>query len=361
MKRTILFLIFLSFISSCNQDKIVYNGLGSSKIISKKQSELIFNKIKSFPNNTQLSIALLDGGKVKYIGIQRKNDTVSEIFNYNRVFEIGSLSKLFTSTILADFVIEKKLQLDDNINGYLDFPLKNNVKISFKQLANHTSGLPKMPNNLSYTDKRFKFREYNDEKIEDYLKNYLELSFFPGTNSSYSNIGAGILGYMLCIISNSNYENLLHKYVLQKFEMNSTSTNHKDVEPYLVKGINGRGSEASKSILASLTPAGGVLSTVEDLSKFALAQFNPINQELKLTRQKTYKINNKTDQGLAWRIENNTTGKLYCHNGKTKGYSSSIALDVDRKNGVIILANVATFRNDNKGTIEELCLSLLLN
>jgi len=349
---------------SCKQNENVkpaFNNLYSiSDIVSKKQSNLIFQNSNVFPNNTQLSIAIIENGKIKFIGIKRENDTISKTENYKNVFEIGSLTKIFTSTILSNFVVNGKLKLDDKINDYIKVNLNNNTKISFKQLANHTSGLPKMPTNLEFSDKLNKFKDYDNLKLEEYLQNHLKLSFNPGEQNSYSNIGVGILGYTLSAISNESYSELLNKYIFSKYGMNNTSVNRKDVEKNLIKGLNTRGNETSNWELASLTPAGGILSSVEDLSKFSIAQFDPLNTDLKLTQQKTFKINKDTDQGLAWRIENNSESKLYCHNGRTGGYTSSICLDLKNKNGVIILSNISTLGNQNKKFIINLCSDLLL-
>ena len=76
---------------------------------------------------------MIKNGKVNFVGVKRNNDTISQIEIHQNVFEIGSLTKVFTATILSNLV------LDDNINDYIEVLIKNNLKISFKQLANHTS------------------------------------------------------------------------------------------------------------------------------------------------------------------------------------------------------------------------------
>ncbi len=86
---------------------------------------------------------------IKFYGIKRVNDSIITIDNHNSVSEIGSITKVFTSILLSNFVIDKKIELDDKINNYINISLKNNTKISFKQLANHTSGLPRLPSNLN--------------------------------------------------------------------------------------------------------------------------------------------------------------------------------------------------------------------
>jgi len=120
----------------------------TDKKISKIQTTLIFQNSKYFPNNTQISFAFINGDNVNYYGIKRQNDSILYLDNYQSIFEIGSITKLFTANLLAKSVINKKIKLNDNINDYLSVKFKNGKKISFKNLANHTSGLPRMPSNF---------------------------------------------------------------------------------------------------------------------------------------------------------------------------------------------------------------------
>ncbi len=58
------------------------------------------------------------------------------------------MSKVFTSTLLANFVLEGKVRLNDDIGDYIDTPINEGARITFESLANHTSGLPRLPSNL---------------------------------------------------------------------------------------------------------------------------------------------------------------------------------------------------------------------
>ena len=117
--------------------------------ITRTQSKSIFRECQDLPNNTQVSISIIENGKVKFYGIRRKNDTIFTYDNHKSVFEVGSISKVFTATLLADFVLNNKVNLDDQISDYIKTPFKDSIEITFKQLANHTSGLPRLPSNLS--------------------------------------------------------------------------------------------------------------------------------------------------------------------------------------------------------------------
>src|SRR5690606_38054986 len=89
------------------------NTINSLNNYPKEISEIIFSKVKDFPNNTQLSIAIIQNGKTNYYGVIKLNDTIKPIENQTKVFEIGSITKVFTSTVLASLVEEGKIKLTD--------------------------------------------------------------------------------------------------------------------------------------------------------------------------------------------------------------------------------------------------------
>ena len=183
-------LLVKPFAEEVNTENVINNLSIKNSLTTKDQSEIIFENTKVFPNNTQLSIAIIKDGLVSYFGINKENDTISTIDNQKSIFEIGSISKVFTSTLLANFVIDGKVKLNDNINDYLKTPLNNSTEISFIDLANHTSGLPRLPTNLDLTkvNPENPYKEYKEKELEDYVTNQLELSN-KGENQ-YSNLGA---------------------------------------------------------------------------------------------------------------------------------------------------------------------------
>jgi len=346
------------FVEENNSENVI-NNLSKNELITKEQTEIVFNKVKPFPNNTKISIAIIKNGKVNYYGIKRNNDTIYTSENYKSIFEIGSISKVFTSTLLAGFITDKKIKLNDNINDYLNLSFHNGIKISFKELANHTSGLPALPTNLDLTavNPENPYKEYNKTNLEEYLTKNLELS--NKGKYQYSNLGAGLLGYTLSNISNVSYDSLLHSKIFSKYNMLNSTTSVNKINSTLIKGLDNKGNKVSNWEFSVLVGAGGILSTVEDLSKFAITQFNNSNKELELTRQKTFEINDNMDIGLGWHILKSQSKNLwYWHNGGTGGYSSSMVIDTKTKNGIIILSNVSGF-SPNMGNIDKLCFELM--
>ena len=347
------------FVEEINMDNVINNLTIKNSLITKEQSEIIFESTKNFPNNIQIAISIINDGRTNYYGINKLRDTVSTISNQKSIFGIGSISKVFTSTLLANSVIDEKINLNDNINSYLKEPFNNDIEISFIDLANHTSGLPRLPSNmdLAKVNPNNPYKDYKEKELEEYLTIHLEL--LNKGEYQYSNTGAGLLGYTLSKIENVSYENLLKNKIFSKYDMRNSTTDITTVKGLLVKGLNNEGIEVPNWEFSVLAGAGAIFSTVEDLSKFAIAQFDHSNKELKLTRVKSFELNENMDIGLGWHILKAQSENLWhWHNGATEGYSSSMVIEEKSKNGVIILSNVSGF-HPNMGNIDRLCFELM--
>ncbi|KOH44365.1 serine hydrolase domain-containing protein [Sunxiuqinia dokdonensis] len=334
----------------------------SSGCWTKQQEQLIFEHVRAFPEQTQMAYAFIENGAVAFSGVIVESDTMRLVDNHQKVFEIGSISKVFTASLLTALVVEGKLSLDDPVNDHLPFALRDSIRPTFRQLANHTSGLPRMPSNFDAAvpfDPANPYRNYGADLLEAYLTTQVELAYQPGERSEYSNLGTGLLAYVLTQMTGLDYQELLEKYLFSKYNMIASTTRRKEVTSCLVSGLDQSGKATSNWDFSVMVGAGGILSTTEDLAKFALAQFDESNRELELTRLPTFEVNEQLAIGLGWHIvKTPAETELYCHNGGTGGYSSSIVLDTDRRNGVIILSNVSAFHPESP-KIEQLCFSLL--
>ena len=329
--------------------------------ISKQQTDLIFKKINELPINTQISFGFIENGSVKFLGVKIDHDSVIFTENYRRVFEVGSITKVFTSTLLAQYVVDGKVNLEDDITEHLHFDIKGEPEISFKQLANHTSGLPRLPSNIETEafDPNNPYQAYNESQLIQYLSEEMELEQTPGDRFSYSNLGAGLLGFVLEQLEGKSYEQLIQENIFSKYDMIHSTTIRKSVEQFLIRGLDENGNEARNWDLSVLVGAGGALSSTEDLSKFVLAQFDTTNKVLNLTRKNTFTINQISDRGLGWEIIKRRSGDTwYKHNGGTGGYTSAMIVDVNNKNGIVILSNVSAY-NNKRSIIEDWSFDLM--
>ena len=363
MKRLYLLLFSALFIacgSISNSDQVV-NNLELHPEVSSTQIDSIFQALRYFPNKTQFSIAFIHESTITFYGAERSNDTLKTIDNKSNVFEIGSLSKVFTSALLADLATENKLQIDYPIQKYLDFPLHDSLKITFKELANHTSGLPRIPSgfvweSLLHLDNPYK--DFNEDRLLNYMSNEMELDEESDTSWQYSNIGAGVLGYTLTQIEGKIYEEMLQERIFKPLGMQNSTTQRILVADKLIPGLTKRGKTATNWDLGAIPGAGAIVSSAEDLSNFVQANFDPNNEALKLQQQKTVSVDKNRDMALGWFIRKQKAEQLLWHSGGTGGYRSMLVLLPERKKGVVILTNISS-GHKYAGRISSLGFSLL--
>lgn len=318
----------------------------------------ISSRIDSLPNGFAISIAVLAEDEINYIGLIKENDQIIVKELKDSLFEIGSLTKVFTSTLLAHEVVNNKLKLTENINKDFPYKFNNETKLNYHDLANHTSGLYRLPSNilpLLIKNQDNPYKEYSYELFDHYLQKELQLSQSETAKYSYSNVGAGLLAYSLSKRKGKPFEALLNEYVFTQFDMSNTSF---DVKTSF-HGINASEKIAENWQFDALKGAGGLVSNVSDLSKFVVAQFDTTNHSLSLTRQATHSISDNMSIGLGWHILSPENSVLkYWHNGGTGGFTSSVSFRVENKTGVIVLSNISAM-HQYSFIIDELCFEIL--
>ena len=244
----------------------------------------------------------------------------------------------------------------------LNFDLKDSVDVTYKQLSNHTSGLPRVPGGFLWNiifNSDNPYQNFTDVKLREYLTEDVELDAEPGTDHSYSNLGARFLGYVLEQVTEKSYEELLNEQIFLPLKMNRTSLNRIQLEDNLVAGVHHRGGEAANWDLASLVAADGIYSTAEDMAKFAEAQLDTSNQIYSYQQEITYTINDTRDIAFGWFIIGRDNGDcIYWHNGGTGGYRSSMTLNPDNGTAVIVLSNISA-GHSRASYIDRLSFDLL--
>ena len=141
------------------------------------------------------------------------------------IFEIGSVTKVFTSLLLADMVNRKEVALDDPAAKYLPenvrMPERSGKSITLLDLSTHSSGLPRLPGNLKPKDPRNPYADYSVDDLYQFLSGYT-LPRDPGSEFEYSNLGGGLLGHLLAYRAGTDYESLIRSRIAQPLSMPDT-------------------------------------------------------------------------------------------------------------------------------------------
>jgi D-alanyl-D-alanine-carboxypeptidase/D-alanyl-D-alanine-endopeptidase len=198
------------------------------------------------------------------------------------VFEIGSITKVFTGLLLAQAVVEKKVTLETTIGSLLDPQLKfadpRIAAITLKQLATHTSGLPRMPDNAGAgMAENDPYANYDEKLLLAFLMS-AKLEGKGPYSCSYSNLGVGLLGHLLGKVYQMPWEQAVVEKICQPLGLSDTAV-HPDAKLPLAKP-HADGKEVKPWHLDALAGCGALRSTAADLMKFGAAMLHPAQTPL---------------------------------------------------------------------------------
>ncbi len=175
--------------------------------------------------------------------------------NGSTLFDIGSITKTFTTLLLADMVKQGIFNLNDRIEKYLPSNVKvpqfNGHKITLENLASHTSGLPEWPSNIWLNNIVGNINpNYTETQLYQALSN-TTLTREPGSQFQYSSFGLGLLGHLLSVKTSVPYEQLIKDKILDVLGMNDTKIT---LSPYDIKYRFAVGHQKGKEISTPIIP-----------------------------------------------------------------------------------------------------------
>ena len=313
-----------------------------------------------------VSAAILKDNQVIWAGaFGYANTETDKMADTGTIYRIGSITKTFTATILMQLVEEGKLKLDDAVETYLP-EIKNiqgyagSGKITFRQLASHTSGLKREPDMAGADVGPL-------EQWEDKLLACIPNTSFnsrPGREFLYSNIGYALLGLALSRAAGVPYIGMVQQRILTPLHMEDTFfTLPDDKRNRLAEGIDNNNEAINMKLpLREIAgrgyrvPNGGLYSTPGDLAKFVMAMMGKPPLLTAKSRMRMQDIpDGGRNYGLGLMIVTNQQLNVIGHNGSVPGYTSQFAIEQDSHYAVILM------RNTNKGSIslETVSLNLL--
>jgi D-alanyl-D-alanine-carboxypeptidase/D-alanyl-D-alanine-endopeptidase len=295
-----------------------------------------------------LVIAVVDGdrgGVYSYGKLDQGNAPDADT-----VFEIGSITKTFTATLLAKAVLDGKLKLDMPVASLLpgfSIPSRNGKAITLENLAMQHSGLPRMPTNIAPANENDPFADYDGAKLKAFLAGY-KLPRDPGSDYEYSNVGVGLLGYAMAQYAHVTYDGLLHAQIVDPLGMHASDTALSDrMRAHLASGHDESGKPAANWNFDALVGAGAIKSSGADMLLFLKANMGllrtPLYPAMQLAQQPRASapaIRPDDRIGLVWMTQHGDDGDVIWHNGGTGGYRSFIGFTGDRRHGVVVLTNI---------------------
>jgi CubicO group peptidase (beta-lactamase class C family) len=272
--------------------------------------------------------------------------------NGDTVFEIGSVTKVFTSLLLAAMAGDGEVALTDPIAKYLPAdvktPQRDGKQITLQDLATHTSGLPRLPGNLQLKDPANPYATYTPELLYQFLSSYT-LTRDIGSKYEYSNLGGGLLGFLLSRRAGMDYEELVKTRICAPLKMTSTAiVLSPELKARLAPGHNKALEKVPNWDFTVLAGAGALRSTANDLLTFVAANLGYTTSPLAPAMAAMLKNPRPTgvpgmEIALGWHIfKREGANDIVWHNGGTGGYRSFIGFDSKARIGVVALSNTFT-------------------
>ncbi|WP_426479504.1 serine hydrolase domain-containing protein [Chryseobacterium sp. CBSDS_008] len=322
------------------------------------------------PARVGLSIGIFKDGKSYFYNYGTTEIGKSELPTSKSLYEIASITKTFTGTLLAHALVDGKIKMDDDIRKYLDGTYPNlefeKHPVTIKNLTNHSSGLPQFLPDQSETFK--KPMDSVAAALADFYKNYskkkfyedlhqAKVDFMPGTEYKYSNTGTQITGDILEKVYHKSFEDLLSEYITGPLKMNHTIIGTNSAS--LLTPYNEKGKVMPRNFTTIFAPAGGIISTTEDLVKYMRYHLDENNKYVKASH--TPLVKSEEDAiGLYWRLHTYEDGsQTVYHTGGTFGFSSVLQIYPSKNMGVVILSNESD--GESQGKLHDIADNLLRN
>ena len=303
------------------------------------------------------------GGRSHFEFGKASGADATKALNENTLFELGSVAKVFTTTLLADAVVRGKAKLADTYQSCkptetsaLCFQGKS---IQLVHLATHTAGFPFMPENADALLIN-PLNSYGMPQLNEFFAKF-RLRRAPGEKFVYSNLGVGLLGVWLSQKQNLTYEKLLRSRLTGPLDMTDTTSQltddqrHRRADGYAMQGrLRTPVPSYELGDSSVFTGAVGIDSSVHDMLQWVAANLGLVATPLKsaFSLAQTAKWGTSDHRiGLGWNLQ----GDAIFHFGYTPGYRAFAAFRPDKKVGVVVLSNTVT--EDSR--FDEACWFLL--
>ena len=324
-------------------------GQDSAKFdIKINQLNFLINEEISKNSIPSIAVGIVKDGRVLFADGFGYADIENKISaTENTIYQLGSVTKVFTGHLLAEFISKNFISLTDPVESFfpssIKFPTSSNGQpVTLKEIATHTSEFPRYPENLRRVDPN-PIKGYSKDEMLKGIE-LVNINTATGTRYNYSNFGYGILGVAMENHLKKNLANLMEEYIFHPLNMSQSSLllnstlEEQLAIPYL---DNSPFTRTEPWEMETLSGAGNLFSSVSDLNKFMIALLDTGNVN-EIQQTKYFKINDKWSYGLGCFIVDSQkydTQVIY-HGGDIDGYASSLTLYPEFNLGIVILTNL---------------------
>jgi CubicO group peptidase (beta-lactamase class C family) len=267
------------------------------------------------------------------------------------MFRPGSISKLFTWTAVMQLQEQGRLDLDKDINTYLDFRIPDafGKPITLRNIMTHTTGFEETVKNLMADNP--KMLRTLQHSLMDWIP---ERMYAPGEVPSYSNYGAALAGYIVQRVSGEPFEQYIARHIFRPLAMNHSTFVQplpKQFETDMSKGYVSASGKPKAFELISMSPAGGLSASADDLARFMMAHLNDGSYEgAQILKPETAQLMHKTalqlvqgvpGMALGFYHEDRNGHDIIGHGGDTQWFHSDMHLILDENVGLLISMNSA--------------------
>lgn len=309
---------------------------------SKKIDSIIKDNFQDNPD-VAISVGFINHNEEYYTAYGKLNKESQININKNSMFEIASITKILTSNLIAQAVIENKLNLDDYIDDYLpkEYVLHQNLrnKIKISDLASHQSGLSDLDfGKLIKLNPQQPLRSVTEKTLTTIINNCDELIDYG--QYRYSTIGYTLLGQILEKVYGKSYDEIIRQKIIDPLQMANTFTKDSNVK-YKTTGYNPNGGIQEFLEWNITASAGLVKSSTSDMITFlkAILKNDNVLAKAALITEKLYYKEGKRELGLGVNINTDDENTIYLKSGDSMGQSSIICYNRVDNWGIIILLN----------------------
>ncbi len=298
-----------------------------------------------------VAVAWVDEFGTRFFQTGRFSRTDARPITPDTQFEIGSVTKVFTSLLLAEGERAGKVSRDDPVTKYLKIPAKPEDlvrigKITLLMLATHTSSLPRLPANFAPSNPQDPYADYTMDRLLAGLAASGATVEAPAPYA-YSNFGAGVLGQALAAAWGESYPEALRRHVLEPLGLAHTSLalTGAPAAADLAPGHDAKGDAAANWTFDAIAPAGALRSSARDMALFLQAclgqRSTPLVDAIAATIQPQRPLAGMPGSiGLAWHLTAGDPPSVW-HNGGTAGYHSFVGFEPHGRRAIVVLANTS--------------------